>query len=1500
VRRTAATLTVGALSTLGAAGIQAPAPAADFPGQVQPGYDISGVLSTGDIWLGALQNPNGDPNWLAWCTQLGFPAPTTSTTVTAATLTAIQPNGQPSDLTVTTPQMAWILENKEPVATAQSRAAISYLVHLNYETGNGSLTGAQRIAQLMPAVRAQHPEVEALAKQYVADAKNSGAVGYEKGNVGGSGTRHGTIKNITAKNAAGANVAGVAYEVTLNGPAVFAATGKKTATGTTTTSPITLQWDSTGNGNVTYSVKYKSARKTLTKYGADGSVQDTLSYGTRGDADPVWTSAGSGSFRVIYDFQPIAATSVGDSKIVDAGTLTDTITAKADPSYGDGTWLAVGGKNVAVKYEGTAYYTGDTPANESTEVPTGAKPVGATTITATGPGTYTASITGDYDPNFITWVWKVVRDNQGDNKEYVHADWTDHYGLADETTSLRHTADVESSAALVETTQNAYLTDTLYLSGFPSDHPAFAGGAGFQADNKTLQLSLYFFPKGTAPTDEGLKTAEQLGTVDVTLGDKSIGRGTSNGHYTSVGDESFKLKLDKNGLELAGTYVFITSFAGDDRVKPFTSSATDKAEQYEVIPEELSTTATDKADGDKTVDTTQDSQTLTDTVELKNLRPNKSYTLTATLMDAATGKPIQSGGKTITAEKRFTPTDSLASVAVDIDVPAAELAGKKTVVYEIFKREGKTVAYHEDPDDQAQTVWFPKITTAATATVDRVAATTGDKTTLTDTVTYTGLQPGVEYTLTPTLVDQATSKPIDDVSAAPVAFTPTNSSGTQKVSFTVAKPADIAGRTTVVYETLARSGKTLAIHQDRDDSAQTVWFPSLATSALSTVGQTAATTPIAGATFVTDTVSYAGLQPGQEYTLTGTVMDASTGKPIAGATAKPATFTPSSSSGTQKVSFTVAKPADIAGRTTVVYETLSVGDIPVATHNDPADQAQTVWFPKITTTARATANQVAATTGDKTVITDTVTYQGLQPGVEYTLTPTLVDQATGKPIDDVSAAPVKFTPKTSSGAQKAALTVNDPEKLAGRTTVVYETLKREGAAIAAHADLADQAQTVWFPSLDTKADVDGNQAIHAAPDTQITDTVTYTGLQPGQKYTLTGTLIDQATGTPIAAPAATEDAQSGGSEEPVTSTVTFTPSTSSGTVRVGFDFDSTGLAGRVLVATEQLTAGEAVLAEHQDLEDQEQTIWIPAIATTATDKTDGDQVLRPSTDTRLVDTVTYSGLQPGRAYTLTGTLIDQATGTPIAAPAATEDAQSGDPSTTERVGKPVTSTMTFTPLESSGSIDIEFDFDSTRHAGITVVVFEDLSLEGRALAEHQDLEDQDQTIWIPKITTLAFDKADGDKKLLHGKTETVVDTVSYTGLQPGQEYELTSTVMDKTTGKPAVTLDGKTVTAKKRFKPEKSSGAVDVEIKFDTTGMNEHSLVIFEDLAKDGQTVAEHQDLEDQDQTVTVTRGDHAGDEASRTLAKTGTDLLLAAGSAGILLAAGLLTLARKHRQPRH
>ncbi len=119
----------------------------------------------------------------------------------------------------------------------------------------------------------------------------------------------------------------------------------------------------------------------------------------------------------------------------------------------------------------------------------------------------------------------------------------------------------------------------------------------------------------------------------------------------------------------------------------------------------------------------------------------------------------------------------------------------------------------------------------------------------------------------------------------------------------------------------------------------------------------------------------------------------------------------------------------------------------------------------------------------------------------------------------------------------------------------------------------------------------------------------------------------------------------------------------------------------------------------------------PAVRTEATDADDGDHEAVADDTMTIVDTVSYTGLTPGKEYTLTGTLVDKGTGKPV---------QSG--------GRDVTSTVAFTPDAPDGSVDVTLEFDGGALDGHKVVAFESLKRDGEEVASHADIDDEGQTV----------------------------------------------------------------------------------------------------------------------------------------------------------------------------
>lgn len=731
-----------------------------------------------------------------------------------------------------------------------------------------------------------------------------------------------------------------------------------------------------------------------------------------------------------------------------------------------------------------------------------------------------------------------------------------------------------------------------------------------------------------------------------------------------------------------------------------------------------------------------------------------------------------------------------------------------------------------------------------------------------------------------------------------------------------------------------------------------------------------------GTVKVSDKVEYSHLVAGKSYTVTGELRDAETGDvlKVNGKTVTASqTFTAEKSNGSVTVDFSFDSYG-LAGKTLVVYETLTdASGSKLAEHKDKDDVSQqvTVLKPEIGTTATDKADGDKNVVSEpEATITDTVRYVNLTPGKTYKVTGTLYEKVKGKDGKvtekkftvngkDVTAE-TEFTAEKSSGEVEVTFTFDASAIKDGTELVAFETVSSDGHEICAHADIEDEGQTVTVtkPEVGTTATdgFDGDKNVVADTDATVTDTVHYKNLTPGQTYKVTGTLYQKVTDKDgkVTKKKLTVDGKD------VTAETEFTAETSDGDATVTFKFDASGIKDKTpLVAFESLSYKDKELCAHADIEDEDQTVTVnqPSVGTTANDKLDGDKTVIADAESSVTDEVAYDHVLTGKSYTMAGILMDAKTGLPVltgeGAKKFTEDdlvkfttglldvlgfksdsdedgidwsAVKSLPTASIDLSKVtayaevnkellsclVYQTAEFTPEKESGSIDMDYTFNSNdvidRLSGETknLVVFEVMfkgSIENASdetpvsiVASECDKDNEGQTVKLAPSTigTTATDKSDGDHELMAGKDAVITDEVKYEGLIPGKEYTLHATLMDKKTGEPLKVAD-KGVTAELKFTPNSENGTVSIDLgEFDATSLDGHTLVVFEELTKqsdiDGDTtdvtVAEHKDINDEGQSVTVT-----STPAGSTYGKTGVDMTNIAIAIGILLiAAGCAT----------
>lgn len=736
----------------------------------------------------------------------------------------------------------------------------------------------------------------------------------------------------------------------------------------------------------------------------------------------------------------------------------------------------------------------------------------------------------------------------------------------------------------------------------------------------------------------------------------------------------------------------------------------------------IGTHATDASDGDKLI-VADTEAVINDHVSYAELAANETYTLTATLMDKTTGEAIEGASAQVT----FETTSDRGSVEVQIPVNLVDYKGKDIVVYEVLSKGGAVVAEHQEINDSEQTlhVIAPVIGTTATDDADGDHKIINDtEATIIDTVRYENLVANKEYTATGTLMVKTIDEDGDveatellDKDGNPITvttqFTPKSASGSIDVVFVFDASMLEPGTQIVVFEKVLRGDVVIAAHEDPTDSNQTVEtiVPEIGTTAVDGVDGDKNVVSDKGMRVV-DTIAYKNLVIGKEYTATGKLMEKVidengnvTERELTddhGNTVEAkATFTPTTPNGEVEVEFVFDGYNLEKGTQIVAFEEVFDKDKSVAVHADINDENQLVEVvnPKIGTSAYDAFDLDQSVIADKDAkIIDTVRYESLIPGKEYTVAGIVMDKTTGMPLlsgegaDEISDGELATfmhglaTLLGISDDEFAAMTATGS---AGATSEFIDFVGEFTDRLGVENPLAGFTDRI-VSDVNVNADVVSE---YLAENAKIVNCLTF-----AQKN--------------------------------------FTPNTADGSVDMTFPVNTEGMDGKELVIYELMFANDVIQASHADITDKGQTVEVvsSSIGTTATDKTDGDHYLLPSTDAVVVDTVDYENLVPGKEYTLKGWLMDKATGKQLVI----DD-------------KPVTSEVKFTPNNTSGSVDIEFKFDASKLAdGAELVAFEELYKDNVLVAEHKDIDDEGQTVTIgePPATPEDGDYAKTGENLL--------------------------------------------------------------------------------------------------------------------------------------------------------
>ncbi|WP_125196520.1 VaFE repeat-containing surface-anchored protein [Corynebacterium bovis] len=770
-------------------------------------------------------------------------------------------------------------------------------------------------------------------------------------------------------------------------------------------------------------------------------------------------------------------------------------------------------------------------------------------------------------------------------------------------------------------------------------------------------------------------------------------------------------KSDESKVLGKGTKEFTPSEANGEVVVPITvdQSVTEPVKAAvafeELTSAEVTAEGEDSPKGGDTPETTSDDNQVADHKDIND----EDQTVTSK------EQPTTSAAPTTTTEAPTTtseaPTTTSEAPTTTSEAPTTSAAPTTT------SEAPKTPVVDKHPEIATHAKLDGKKAVVAGATVN-------------DTVTYKDLVPGKKYTLSASLVDKSDESKV--LGKGTKEFTPSESDGEVVVPITVDQSVSEPVKAAVAFEELSstevnakgedspKGGDTpedvsddnqVADHKDINDENQTVTSEDQPTesAAPTTTSEAPTTTSEAPATTseVPTTTSEAPA------TTTSEVPSESSEAPIS----------------TKKLAPTEsAKP-----------------ELPVSEVT-----------PKIQTEAKfADKKEIVA----GTVVNDTVTYTNLIPGKQYTLTAELMDKKDGTTV--VGHGSVTFTPESTDGSVVVPITVDDSVTEVVPAAVAFETLTstqvdaegkddvkgdktpetKDDNQVAKHRDITDQKQTVTsdsaaerHPKIATEAKFENKKEIVAG--TKINDTVMFEDLVPNTRYTLTAQLMDKKDGTTVLGHGSTSfiPTTSNGSvvvpitvdesvTEPVASAVAFESLTST-------DVDAQGKQNPQGGDTPDDVSDDNQIAEHKDINDDNQTVTSgeskpsseqqvtpaagkpgvpagqgrggqPSISTHAEIKDNGPLV----EGAVVVDQVRFTGLQPGKKYTLEANLVCKADGQPTQA----------------------RSTVEFVPNQADGKVNVPI---SVTDAGCSEqVAFETLKdASGAVVATHHDITDADQTV----------------------------------------------------------------------------------------------------------------------------------------------------------------------------
>lgn len=543
--------------------------------------------------------------------------------------------------------------------------------------------------------------------------------------------------------------------------------------------------------------------------------------------------------------------------------------------------------------------------------------------------------------------------------------------------------------------------------------------------------------------------------------------------------------------------------------------------------------------------------------------------------------------------------------------------------------------------------------------------------------------------------------------------------------------------------------------------------------------------PESGIATCYDKIHMEGLAVGVEYTISSTLIDLDTNETITDMNgelcSRIETFIPKESSEFHNVYIGKLSSESMHGRRVLVKEILKWDNKIAASEIDINNTDQTLYFPELNTNV-ITNNQSNVLPAMGIVnFSDKVTYKALKPGEKYSVIATLVYSDDNGILQELKyksgeSYQVKqdFTANSTNGFIQVDFNINNTDfDLKGKRITVFEELYYKDNYICGHKDIRDENQTIYFPDIKTSLnDKQTNSSILSIENknVQLIDTVQYYNLDINEEYELKGKLVNKITKQPIY----------DNEEKEVTTSCKFIPHKRKGEIALSYNFQlsdsdliNLNIDNYIIVCFENLyrTSDGVQLVQHEDFNDMNQTVNSIAIKTNATDSVSNSHIVDAKNSVKIIDTVSYKGLIPGKKYVLKGTLMLNSNENDL--DTSLYDFNDGIEDQNGILcypllmnGNIVEGITEFIPETKDGIAKVEFTFSALKLENHKVTVFESLYYDNILISTHSNINDTDQTIEISKrkgtlsIKTDHIFESDGNGT---GFTSTITSESAKTG-----------------------------------------------------------------------------------------------------------------------------------------